>query len=257
MIKTLSWNVNGIRACHRHGFVDVMQKTKADIVGLQEVRALPDQIPEDVKLLTTYPHQYYFAAEKKGYSGVAILSKQKADDLIEGLGVKDFDKEGRVITGVFKELAYLSIYFPNSQDGGKRVAYKIEFCLALQEWLKKISKKYPDKPIVVAGDYNIAHEEIDLARPDDNHNSAGFLPQEREWMSVFLKSGWIDTYRKLHPDSVKYSWWSARTQARERNIGWRIDYHAIHEKFVNRIQSADILDSVYGSDHCPVTLTLS
>jgi len=256
VIKTFCWNVNGIRACSKNGFEKVLNKYAPDIIGLQEVRASEDQIPNDIKNHHLYPHQYYVSAQKKGYSGVGILSQKAALEIHKGLGIEDFDCEGRVITARFEKLIYISAYFPNSRDGGKRISYKIDFCQALHKFLEKLSLQYPQTPIVLAGDYNIAHEEIDLARPDDNHDSAGFLPDERKWMSSFLEAGWVDTYRSLHPKTVKYSWWSARTRARERNIGWRIDYHTLKNTFQNQIKEAGILDNVLGSDHCPVTLTL-
>jgi exodeoxyribonuclease-3 len=256
MTRFVSWNVNGIRACTRHGFVRSILSLKADVIGLQEVRASREQILEEVLQLEEYPHQYYFGAEKKGYSGVSIFSKEMPEDVIEGLGVKEFDVEGRVISARFKNLFYISAYFPNSQDKGKRIQYKLDFCQAMEEWASSLEKKFPLHSIVLAGDFNIAHEEIDLARPDDNHQSAGFLPQEREWMSSFLNKSWVDSFRALHPKAVKYSWWSARTRARERNIGWRIDYHALKNLKKHSLYKAEIHDDILGSDHCPVSLVL-
>lgn len=252
----LTWNVNGIRACHRQGFVTTLEEQKADIVGLQEVRASLDQIPEDVKTHKLYPYQYYFEAEKKGYSGVGILCKKEPEDVHRGMGLKEFDSEGRCIAVIFPTFIYCSAYFPNSQDKGRRISYKLEYCDAIHNWLVKLSKKHPQKKVVLAGDFNIAHEEIDLARPDDNHESPGFLPGEREWMSKFLAKGWTDTFRELHPKAIKYSWWSARTKARVRNVGWRIDYHAIYNAPISKIKKAEIFDQIHGSDHCPVFLSL-
>ncbi|MEZ4814609.1 MAG: exodeoxyribonuclease III [Bdellovibrionota bacterium] len=251
-----TWNVNGIRACHRQGFVSTLEEYKPDIVGLQEVRATQEQIPEDIQNHKIYPHQFYFGAQKKGYSGVGILSKKEPENVLKGIGAKEFDFEGRSITAIFPKFIYCSTYFPNSQDKGKRIAFKLEFCIALNEWLMKLSKKHPDKALILAGDFNIAHEEIDLARPNDNHDSPGFLPDERAWMSKFLDSGWTDSFRTLHKETVKYSWWSARTRARDRNIGWRIDYHTLYNTDLKKIKKAEIYDQVFGSDHCPVTLSL-
>lgn len=251
-----TWNVNGIRACSRQGFVSTLEEFKPDVVGLQEVRASEDQIPEDVQSLRDYLFQYYFAAEKKGYSGVGILSKTEPDNVLCGMGVKEFDCEGRTMAAIFPKFIYCSTYFPNSQDKGRRIQYKLDFCEALNSWLLSLSKKHPDKAVILAGDFNIAHEEIDLARPDDNHNTAGFLPGERAWLSKFLSSGWTDTFRSLHPEAIKYSWWSARTNARARNVGWRIDYHTLYNTDSKKIKKAEIYDQVFGSDHCPVSLTL-
>lgn len=251
-----TWNVNGIRACCRQGFVTTLEEFKPDVIGLQEVRASEEQIPEDVQGLRDYLFQYYVAAEKKGYSGVGILSKTEPDNVLMGMGVKEFDKEGRTIAAVFPKFIYCSTYFPNSQDKGKRIQYKLDFCEALNSWLMSLSKKHPSKAIVLGGDFNIAHEEIDLARPNDNHDSPGFLPDERAWMTKFLNKGWIDSFRSLHPKAIKYSWWSARTNARARNVGWRIDYHTLYNTDVKKIKKAEIYDQVFGSDHCPVALTL-
>ncbi|MEI7441230.1 MAG: exodeoxyribonuclease III [bacterium] len=256
MIRTLSWNVNGIRACARQGFVDLLKKSEAAIVGLQEVRATKEQVPSEILQNKNYPYQFYVEAEKKGYSGCAILSKKAPEDVLYGMQDAQFDREGRLITAVFKEVVYLSAYFPNSQEAGKRLSYKLDYCKLLHKFLKNLEKTYPSKTIVLAGDYNIAHEEIDLARPDSNHDSPGFLPEERMWMSSFLSEGWVDTFRHLHPQTVKYSWWSARTKARGRNIGWRIDYHTVNSDAKSRIAGAEIWDDVIGSDHCPVVLNL-
>lgn len=255
-VQFFTWNVNGIRACARQGFVSTIEEFKPDVIGLQEVRASRSQIPEEVQNLSIYPHQYYFEAQKKGYSGVGILSKTEPENVLTGMGVKEFDFEGRTMAAIFPKFIYCSTYFPNSQDKGKRLAFKLEFCEALNSWLMSLSKKYPEKAVVLAGDFNIAHEEIDLARPDDNHTSPGFLPDEREWMTKFLGKGWLDTFRTLHPDAIKYSWWSARTRARGRNIGWRIDYHTLYNADFDQIKKAEIYDQVFGSDHCPVTLSL-
>jgi len=255
MIKLASWNVNGIRACHKAGFIDWLARSKPDVVGLQEVRAEEGQISKEILDHGDYHKAWYSASAKKGYSGVAILSRVPPIRVIRGMDRPEFDAEGRAIAAEFNEFVFISAYFPNSQDGGKRIAYKIAFCKRIHEWMEALRKE-TKKPVVLCGDYNIAHEEIDLARPDSNHESPGFLPEERAWMTEFLKSGWVDTFRHLHPDKVQYSWWSARTRARERNIGWRIDYHAIHKSDVKLVKGAEIEDQQLGSDHCPVILKL-
>jgi exodeoxyribonuclease-3 len=253
-MKIAAWNVNGIRSCAKKGFVDWVQDAKWDAVLLQEVRAEVDQIPKEIHSLDAYSHYWNPATSKKGYSGTGILTREPALKVHRGMGVEQFDVEGRVLSVEVSELWLVSAYFPNSQEGGKRIDYKIAFCKEMQKWLNRLRKT--GKPVVLAGDFNIAHQEIDLARPDDNHDSPGFLPAEREWMSEFVKSCWTDTFRELHPKTVAYTWWSARTRARERNIGWRIDYHMMHKDDMKFVKKAGIESEVLGSDHCPVTLEL-
>jgi exodeoxyribonuclease III len=254
-MKIASWNVNGIRACWDKGFKKWFEQHSFDVISLQEVRAEEKQLPVGLCALKNY-HANWFAAEKKGYSGVGIISKEKPRKVIKGINVKKFDSEGRVITCFFDSLIVVSAYFPNSQDGGKRIKFKTEFCQAVSDWINELRTKNK-KVVVLNGDFNIAHKPIDLARPKENEKTAGYLPEERQWMEEFIKSGWVDTFRYLHPEAhERYSWWSARTRARERNIGWRIDYNVIHKKDVDHILEVDIQEEVMGSDHCPVTLTL-
>jgi exodeoxyribonuclease-3 len=255
MIRLASWNVNGIRACFKNGFLDWFKKESFDFVALQEVRAEKEQIPQEVLNASGFNSSWFAATSKKGYSGVGILTKLPIEKTFYGMDHSIFDVEGRTIAVVTKPLILVSSYFPNSQDKGRRIEYKIDYCKRLHKWVNQLREDYK-RPLVLSGDYNIAHEEIDLARPDDNHESAGFLPQERTWMDSFLKSGWVDSFRYLHPKSQRYSWWSARTRARERNIGWRIDYNCLIEKDRSLIAGADIQENVLGSDHCPVTLDL-
>lgn len=254
MTRIASWNVNGIRACAKKGFKNWMDSEAFDAILLQEVRAEIDQIPKEIREDSSYFQEYFPATSRKGYSGVAIFSKEEPLQVLRGMESEEFDVEGRVISVELSELWLVSAYFPNSQDKGKRVDYKLSFCRRMQEWLEGLRES--GKPVILAGDYNIAHEEIDLARPDSNHDSPGFLPQEREWMTEFVSSGWVDTFRTLYPEEVAYSWWSARTRARDRNIGWRIDYHSIHEEDFDLVMDAGIQTEVLGSDHCPVTLQL-
>jgi exodeoxyribonuclease-3 len=257
-IRLASWNVNGIRACTKNGFFDWFSRENFDVVALQEVRASQDQIPVEVlEFESKGVAMHWFAAtSKKGYSGVGILTRLPVEAAFLGMGAEEFDVEGRVLTVVMPQLTMVSAYFPNSQDKGRRIDYKVRFCERIHRFVEELRQEHK-RPVVLAGDYNIAHEEIDLARPDDNHETAGFLPKEREWMDSFLKSGWVDTFRKLHPEEQRYSWWSARTRARERNIGWRIDYHCIAKKDEHLIVGADIQEKIMGSDHCPVTLDLN
>jgi exodeoxyribonuclease-3 len=253
-MRLAAWNVNGIRSCCQKGLGAWIEKENFDGIMLQEVRADPSQIPDEIQDLRGYYQYWNPATSKKGYSGTGILTHEEALSVIPGLGIDEFDVEGRVLSVELSKLWLVSAYFPNSQDAGRRIEYKIAFCRAMQSWLDKL--RLSGKPVVLAGDFNIAHEEIDLARPKDNHDSPGFLPREREWMTEFVKSGWRDTFRELHPGKVQYSWWSARTRARERGIGWRIDYHTVHEDDMKYVKSAGIMDQVMGSDHCPVTLEL-
>lgn len=254
LVRIATWNVNGIRACSKAGLAAWMQTHDADLLLLQEVRAEPDQIPEDITALDYY-HQHWFPASiKKGYSGTAILSKAVPKKVTPGFGYEEFDCEGRVLTAEYDNLIAVSAYFPNSQDGGRRLDYKLRYCDAMASYLGKLHRK--GKPVVLGGDYNIAPYPIDLARPKDNEKNPGYLPEERAWMDQFLNSGWTDTWRNLHPEEVKYSWWTARAGARQRNIGWRIDFNVVHKKHKDRLRSADMLNEVKGSDHCPVTVDL-
>ncbi len=249
-----TWNVNGIRACSKAGLAAWLRSHSPDVVLLQEVRAEPSQLPEEITCLGNYYQSWFPATTRKGYSGTGILSKSSPKKLLTGLGYDEFDGEGRALGAEFDSFIAVSAYFPNSRDAGSRLAYKLRFCDAMAHWLKKLGRT--GKPVVLGGDFNIAPYEIDLARPKDNHKSPGFLPEERAWMDSFLKSGWIDTWRHQHPDVAKYSWWSARTGARSRNIGWRIDFNVVAKKHSSRIASTNMLNDVLGSDHCPVTLDL-
>ena len=254
LARIATWNINGVRACTKSGLADWLMTHDADVVMLQEVRADQHQIPEEVIALRHYHQNWFPATVKKGYSGTAILSKDAPRKVTAGFGYEEFDGEGRALTAEFDNLIVVSAYFPNSQDGGKRLDYKLRYCDAMAAHLTKLSKQ--GKPVVLGGDYNIAPYAIDLARPKDNEKNPGYLPEERTWMDQFLKSGWTDTWRSLHPEEVKYSWWSVRLAARARNIGWRIDFHVLADKNKDRLRGADILNDVMGSDHCPVTVDL-
>lgn len=253
--RIATWNVNGIRAATKSGLANWMQVHDADVILLQEVRADQSQLPEEVTALKHYSQTWFSATSKKGYSGTGILSKTPPKKVFTGIDCDEFDCEGRVLGAEFDGFIAVSAYFPNSQDLCARLAYKLRFCDAMADWLKKLGKK--GKPVVLGGDFNIAPYEIDLARPKDNTKSPGFLPEERAWMDGFLKSGWTDTWRHLHPEEAKYSWWSLRSGARARNIGWRIDFHVVPQKHQQRIVAADMLNDITGSDHCPVTLDLA
>jgi exodeoxyribonuclease-3 len=246
--------VNGIRACVKAGFAEWLHKQHHEVLLLQEVRAELPQVPAEVLLDTRYYKFWNPARAKKGYSGVALFAKEQPQRVEFGLGIEEFDAEGRVIMGEFSRYIAVGAYFPNSQDAGRRVDYKVRFCDAIHGYVAKLRKG--GKPVVLGGDYNVAPQPIDLARPKENEGNPGYLPEERAWMAGFLQDGWVDTFRHLHPDTVKYSWWSQRMQARARNIGWRIDHFTVHKKDRDRLVSAGILNEVMGSDHCPVTVTL-
>ena len=257
-MRIVSWNVNGIRAASKKGFVSWMEKESPDAVCIQETKAHPQQLP--LELLEIHdkkgePYYAYWASAKKpGYSGVAIYSKKEPLSVNE-LGINEFDEEGRLLQAEYKDFTLISAYFPNSQDGGKRLDYKLKFCDAVLKLCKKYRKD--KRHFVLCGDYNIAHTPIDLARPKENEGSAGYLPEERAWMDAFTKEGFIDSFRFFHPgEGGHYSWWSYRMGARERNVGWRIDYHCVNPEFLNSVKSSIIRPDIHGSDHCPVEIQI-
>ncbi|HTB21768.1 MAG TPA: exodeoxyribonuclease III [bacterium] len=253
-MRIVTWNVNGIRAISGKGFLDWFSKSKADVVCLQEIKATLDKIPAELKSLKGW-NATFLPAKKPGYSGVALFSRQKPDEIWMGLGDKRFDDEGRVLGARFGDLHVISAYFPNSQPEGKRLDLKVDFCTDITKKLSGLAKKKQE--IVLTGDYNIAHERIDLARPDDNSENPGFFPRERQAMSDFLKAGFVDIFRERNPDRAGlYTWWSYRAAARERNVGWRIDYTCITPGLRSRVKDAWIEPLVMGSDHCPVGLDL-
>ena len=252
-IKILSWNVNGIRAAHKKGILDWFKKVNPDMLCLQETKAHPDQLVDELKNVNGY-ESYFSSAEKKGYSGVVTYSKVKPLNSKQGIGIKKFDREGRFIITEFKEFILFNIYFPNGKASKERLQYKMDFYDAFLKHCKKLLKQ--GKKIVVCGDVNTAHKEIDLARPKENSQTSGFLPEEREWIGKFLTAGFIDTFRMFNSEPENYTWWDMITRARERNVGWRIDYFYASENLKRNIKSASILPEVMGSDHCPIELEL-
>jgi exodeoxyribonuclease III len=249
----VSWNVNGIRAVSKKGIVPWEAVPGADLVGLQEVRAFPQQIGELAE--PDGWHAAWFPAEKPGYSGVAIVSRAKPDAVMTGMDAPDFDREGRVITAAFGAMAVVSAYFPNSQELGARIAYKLGFCAALERHLAAWRAR--GCATLLLGDYNIAHQPIDLARPDENEANPGYLPEERAWFARYLSLGYRDVFRERHPSLTgAYSWWTMRGGARARNVGWRIDYATISPDLASRVRDARIHADVQGSDHCPVSITV-
>ncbi|MDC7127302.1 MAG: exodeoxyribonuclease III [Spirochaetales bacterium] len=253
-MKTLvSWNVNGIRAAEKKGLFDWMSEKNADFICLQETKAQKEQLSESFIEPTGYK-SWFAEAEKKGYSGVVTYSKEEPIS-VETLGIDEFDAEGRSIILEYPDFKLINCYFPNSQEAGKRLDYKLRFCEAVFDFCNNTVKN--GKNIILCGDYNIAHKPIDLANPKRNEKNPGYLPEERAWMDKFTQNGYIDTFRLFCKDPDRYSWWSYRFKAREKNIGWRIDYFCVNSSFKEKLESADILDSVMGSDHCPVEIKVN
>ena len=250
-MKLISWNVNGLRAVMGKGFMDAFTTLDADVFCLQETKLQEGQIQMD---LPGY-HQYWNFAEKKGYSGTAVFTKQEPLSVRYGIGVDDFDHEGRVITLEMPDFFFITVYTPNSQDGLARLPYRMAWEDAFLQYLKTLERQ---KPVIFCGDLNVAHKEIDIKNPKSNIHNAGFTQEERDKMTALLGSGFIDTFRYFHPDVTgAYSWWSYRFHARENNAGWRIDYFIVSEALKDRLDSACIHPEIFGSDHCPVELVIA
>lgn len=253
--KTLySWNVNGIRAAQRKGFLDWMDRVQPDVLAVQETKAHPEQLDDELLEIPGY-HITWASAERKGYSGVALFSKDEPVSIRVGLGIDKFDAEGRTIIADYDEYILLSAYFPNGSRDHSRVPFKLEYYDAFL----KVCEEYRSqgKPVIFCGDVNTAHNEIDLARPKQNQKTTGFLPEERAWLDEVVEKGYIDIFRDIYPDAEDvYSWWAYWGKARERNVGWRIDYFFISPDLRDRVVDAEIHMDTQGSDHCPVSLTL-
>ncbi|MEG0283562.1 MAG: exodeoxyribonuclease III [Erysipelotrichales bacterium] len=250
-MKLLSWNVNGIRACIKKGFFESMEEINPDIICLQETKAQDNQA--DVSQLG-YPYEYWNSAVKKGYSGTLVLSKEEPLSVSKGIDIEHHDQEGRVLTIEYKDFYLVNVYTPNSQRELTRLEYRMQWEDDFREYLLSLDKK---KPVILCGDLNVAHTEIDLANPKTNTKNAGFTIEERNKFSEFLESGFIDTFRYFYPDKVdEYSWWSYMRQARDRNVGWRIDYFCASKRLSDKLVSASIHQDVLGSDHCPVELEI-
>ncbi len=250
-MKMISWNVNGLRACAEKGFMDFFREIDADLFCVQETKLQEGQI----SLETPGYVQYFNSAEKKGYSGTAIFSKKEPLNVVKGIGIEEHDKEGRVITLEFEDFYFATVYTPNSQDGLKRLAYRMQWETDFLAYLKKLEEK---KPVVFCGDLNVAHKEIDLKNPKTNRKNAGFTDEERQKFTELLEAGFIDTFRYFYPDlEGAYSWWSYRFQARAKNAGWRIDYFLTSKSLEEKLEDAKIHTEVYGSDHCPVELMIN
>ncbi|MCC5923577.1 MAG: exodeoxyribonuclease III [Crocinitomicaceae bacterium] len=253
-MKIISFNVNGIRAIIKKNFTKDMQQLAPDVICLQETKAQVDQVRETLMDWQDY-NLYSNAAVKKGYSGTAILTKTEPLSVSYDIGEEAHDQEGRVICAEFKDFYLVTVYVPNSGSELKRLDYRQTWDAAFLAYLKQLEKK---KPVVVCGDLNVAHKDIDLARPKENYNkAAGFMQEEIDGMDAYTANGLVDTFRTMHPTTEKYSWWSYRGGARERNVGWRIDYFLVSESLLPSVKNADILNDVHGSDHCPVLLEIN
>ncbi|MFQ8602346.1 MAG: exodeoxyribonuclease III [Anaerovoracaceae bacterium] len=249
-MKLISWNVNGIRAAMGKGFLDFAEDSDADVICIQETKMQEGQAEVPLKGY----NQYWCSAEKKGYSGTAVFTKEEPLSISYGIDMEEHDKEGRVITAEYENFYLVNVYVPNSQNELKRLDYRMKWEDDFRNYLKSLEKK---KPVVTCGDFNVAFKEIDLKNPKTNRKNAGFTDEEREKMGILQESGFIDTFRYFYPElEGVYSWWSYRFNARKNNAGWRIDYFLVSESLKNNLKSAEILTDVYGSDHCPVTLEL-
>ncbi len=252
-MKIVTYNVNGIRAAMSKGFVDWLRELNPDVVCLQEIKASPEQVGVFEFDELGY-HHYWYPAQKKGYSGVAIFSKIKPNKVTYGCGTPAYDDEGRILRADFNGFSVMSVYHPSGSSGDERQAFKMKWLADYQNYINELKKTIPN--LILSGDFNICHREIDIHNPKSNANTSGFLPEEREWMEQFINSGFVDSFRHFNKNPHQYSWWSYRAGARGKNLGWRIDYHLTSESLLNRLKSAEILPHVVHSDHCPVVLEL-
>ena len=248
-MKFISWNVNGFRACLTKGFEEFFKEVDADFFCIQETKMQPGQ----AEFPTSDYHQYWYSAEKKGYSGTAIFAKKEPLNVSYGLGIEEHDHEGRAITLEYEDFYLLCVYTPNAQRELARLSYRMEWEDALRTYMKNLDSK---KPVIYCGDLNVAHEEIDLKNPKTNHFSAGFSDEERGKFTELLNAGFKDTFRSLYPDKVQYSWWSYMYGARAKNVGWRIDYFVVSDRILGKVKDSFILNEIMGSDHCPVGIEI-
>ena len=253
-MKLISWNVNGIRASFKKGALQTAFDLKPDFLAIQETKSTPDQLPVDGYTPKGYKVFFDSATSRKGYSGVAIYTKKEPNKIERGLGISEMDHEGRMLTLHFNDFVLVTCYFPNGGRDEEHFQFKLKYYEIFLKKMITLKKKY--NTVIFCGDLNVAHNEIDLARPKENANQIGFLPIERAWVDKVEKAGFMDTFRSLHPETVKYSWWDQKTSSRDRNIGWRIDYFFINEEAHKKIKKAEILNEVFGSDHCPVLLEI-
>jgi exodeoxyribonuclease III len=253
-MRIVSWNVNGIRAMARKGFFEWLEQTRPDVLCLQETKADPASLGDEILVPLGY-QSYWAVAERKGYSGVATFCREAPVNCQIGLGIPRFDAEGRVVITDFGSFELYNAYFPNSGMGPERVAYKLDF---FEAFLSRINERVQSgKPVIFCGDVNAAHKEIDIARPKENVKTAGFLPEERAWMDRYIENGWVDTFRHFYPEARDvYTWWDQRFNARVRNIGWRIDYFFIHQQHLDAVKATGVTPDVMGSDHCPIWIEI-
>ena len=252
-MRILTWNVNGLRAVARKGFLNWLEEEDPDILCVQEIKAMPEQVDEGLRDLPGY-HSIWNPAARKGYSGTLIYTKEKPAITAKGIGIERFDTEGRIIQADYGDFVLLNVYFPNGRAREERLQYKLEFYDAFLEHIDALVQSGRD--VIFCGDVNTAHNEIDLAHPKRNSKISGFLRVERDWLDKVLQHGWVDTFRHFHPDTVKYTWWDYRNAARERDVGWRLDYFMVNSALLPRVKEAFIMSEVMGSDHCPVGVEL-
>lgn len=252
-MRILSWNVNGLRAIHRKGFLAWLRHEQPTILCVQETKASEEQIPEELRNIEGY-HVYYSSAEKKGYSGVSLFTENEPDGVKKNLGVRRFDAEGRVIIADYGKFVLFNVYFPNGKISRERLKYKMDFYEVFFSQVDKLRRR--GKRLIICGDVNTAHKEIDLARPKENSRVSGFLPEERAWIDKLIGHGFIDTFRLCNKKAGQYTWWDLKTRARARNVGWRIDYFFITRNMRGNLKDAFILKDVTGSDHCPVGIDI-
>lgn len=252
-MRIYTWNVNGLRSILKKGLMDFIKNEDPDILCLQETKLQEEQIDDEIKNLKGY-YKYFSFANKKGYSGVAIFTKVEPKNIYYGIGIAEFDTEGRILIADYEDFILFNIYFPNGKMSDERLDYKLRFYDAIMDYSKKLLEK--GKNLIICGDYNTAHREIDLKNPKQNEKSSGFLPIEREYIDRFLEIGFIDAYRHFYPDKIEYTWWSYMFKAREKNVGWRIDYFFVSNNFISKVKDVEILTHIQGSDHCPVKLTI-
>lgn len=252
-LKMISWNVNGVRAVARKGLIDWVKEAKADILCLQETKARPEQLSRELSNPVGY-HSYWSVAERKGYSGTVTHSKIEPAKVLHGMGEPRLDSEGRMVITEYPNFVLFNVYFPNGKKNKERLRFKLDFYDAFL--LMADSYRERGKGVIACGDFNTAHKEVDLARPKENENVSGFLPIEREWIDKFISHGYIDTFRHFNKEPGQYSWWDYKTRARERNVGWRLDYFFVSDDLLPKLKSAFIMKHVMGSDHCPVGVVM-
>ncbi len=253
-MKIITYNLNGIRAAMSKGLIDWISQVSPDVLCVQEIKANPDQVGVFEFEELGY-HHYWYPAQKKGYSGVAIFTKQKPKHIEYGCGIKEYDDEGRILRIDFEEFSVMSVYHPSGSSGDLRQAFKMEWLGAFLNYINQLKATYPK--LVICGDFNICHKAIDIHNPKSNANTSGFLPEEREWMEQFINSGFVDSFRHFNQEPHQYSWWSYRAGSRAKNLGWRIDYNFVTDNLKNKISRSVILPSAIHSDHCPVLLEMS